>query len=57
MKSNETTQEMRMDGSTLFREEVFTDRKIGSIQRLTPVDAGGARDESRDTCIPARPRF
>jgi len=48
MKSNEMTQEMRLDAGTLFREEVFTDRKIGSIQRLTPVDASGARDESRD---------
>ena len=48
MTSNEAAREMRMDASQLYREEVFTDRKVGSIQRLTPVDGEGAVDTTRE---------
>jgi hypothetical protein len=37
-----------MDASTLYREESFTDRRVGSIQRLTPVTADGSDDASRE---------
>ncbi len=30
-----------MDAKDLCLEEVFTDRRVGTIQRLTPVDADG----------------
>jgi hypothetical protein len=33
--------EIRMDSDALYREEVFTDRRVGTIQRLTPVDGNG----------------
>lgn len=33
--------EIRMDPEALYREEVFTDRRVGTIQRLTPVDGNG----------------
>jgi len=33
--------EIRMDPEALYREEVFTDRRVGTIQRLTPVDGEG----------------
>ena len=33
--------EIRMDPEALYREEVFTDRRVGTIQRLTPVDGDG----------------
>jgi hypothetical protein len=33
--------EIKMDPRSLYREEVFTDRRIGTIQRLTPVDSDG----------------
>ena len=36
-----------MDNDTLYQEEVFTDRRVGTIQRLTPVDSQGAPDTSR----------
>jgi hypothetical protein len=39
----------RMSGQDLYHEEVFTDRRVGSIQRLTPVTADGAADPSRPT--------
>ena len=36
-----------MDGNALYREESFTDRRVGSIQRLTPIAADGSDDDSR----------
>jgi hypothetical protein len=33
--------EIKMDAASLYHEEVFTDRRVGTIQRLTPVDADG----------------
>ena len=39
--------ELRMDPATLYREDVYTDRKIGTIRVLAPVTAGGAPDASR----------
>ncbi len=36
-----------MDTDNLYLEEAFTDRRIGSIMRMTPVDGDGNRDESR----------
>lgn len=39
--------EPSMDGSSLYREEVFTDRKVGTIRVLTPVQASGGPDLGR----------
>ena len=39
--------DIEMDGANLYQEETFTDRRIGSLLRLTPITAAGARDESR----------
>ena len=36
-----------MDADNLYQEEIFTDRRVGTIQRLTPVDGEGARDAGR----------
>jgi len=36
-----------MDGNSLYREDVFTDRKVGTIRVLTPVQANGAPDLGR----------
>ncbi len=38
-----------MDKNDLYREEVFTDRRVGSIRRLMPVDANGNPDTQRAT--------
>jgi len=37
----------RMDHAALYLEEVFTDRRIGTIRRLTPVKADATTDVSR----------
>lgn len=39
--------EIRMEADSLWREETFTDRRVGSLQRLTPVGPDGSRDENR----------
>ena len=36
-----------MDPATLYLEEVFTDRRIGTIRRLTPVKPDATTDVSR----------
>ena len=39
--------EIKLDPAALFLEEVFTDRRVGTIRRLTPVTSDGAPDASR----------
>jgi len=41
------TEDIHMQADDLYREEQFTDRRVGSIQRLTPVKADGSDDASR----------
>ena len=38
-----------MDPASLYREEIFTDRAVGTLRVLTPVTADGAPDTSRPT--------
>lgn len=37
-----------MNPAELYREELFTDQKIGSIRRLTPVTPEGETDTNRE---------
>ncbi len=39
--------EIKMDPSELYREEVFTDQRIGTIRCLTPVTPDGQVDSGR----------
>jgi hypothetical protein len=39
--------DLRLDGTSLYREEVFSDRHVGSIRRLVPVRPDGSDDTSR----------
>ena len=39
--------EIKLDASSLYREEMFTDRRAGTLRRLTPVTADGSDDASR----------
>jgi len=43
----ETTNDIRVDPKQLYLEEVFTDRRVGTIRRLTPVGKDGERDQAR----------
>src|SRR5262245_14544673 len=37
-----------MNPKDLWLEEIFTDRRVGTIRRMTPVDGEGKRDASRE---------
>jgi len=39
--------ELKMDPANLYREEIFTDRKVGTIRVMTPVKNDGASDTGR----------
>lgn len=39
----------RMDATSLYREEVFTDRKVGMIRVMHPVRTDGSADPARAT--------
>ena len=39
--------DVKIDPTTLYREEVFTDRRAGTLRKLTPVTVTGADDNTR----------
>jgi hypothetical protein len=39
--------EIQLDSASLYREDMFTDRKAGTIRRLIPVTPDGATDSTR----------
>lgn len=39
--------EIQLDSASLYREDIFTDRKAGTIRRLIPVTPDGATDSTR----------
>jgi hypothetical protein len=45
--ADERNQDPQMDAAALYREEMFTDRKVGAIRRLTPVTPQGETDSAR----------
>jgi hypothetical protein len=45
--SHDPSAELKMDPDALYREEVFTDNRVGTIRRMTPVDSQGHDDVAR----------
>ena len=41
--------EAAMDAASLYREEIYTDRKIGTLRVLLPVKSDGSPDAARRT--------
>ena len=39
--------DIKMDSNSLYREESFTDRKMGTVRVMTPITDDGATDISR----------
>ncbi len=39
--------EIKLETESLYREEVFTDRRAGTVRRMTPVLPDGSADASR----------
>ena len=46
-KPEQQSTELKVDPNSLYMEEIFTDRRIGTIRRLTPVKEDGQRDTAR----------
>jgi len=44
---NDQMPDLNMDAESLYREEVFTDQKIGTIRQLIPVTGDGETDLAR----------
>jgi hypothetical protein len=38
---------LELDLDNLYREDIFTDQKIGTLRQMTPVKTDGSRDDAR----------
>src|ERR687895_330308 len=47
MATKPESNEIKIDPKALYLEEIFTDRRVGTIRRLTPVKKDGVRDQAR----------
>ena len=47
MADDPSTANIEMDNTSLYIEESFTDRRVGNLQRLSPVTSDGQPDGSR----------
>lgn len=48
MATQERNAEPEMNAQDLWLEEVYTDRRVGTIRRMTPVKGDGSRDAARE---------
>ena len=39
--------DFKMEAADVYREDVYTDRKVGTIRALTPVKSDGSPDPAR----------
>ena len=47
MAGPDNAPELKMDAQDLYREDIYTDRRVGTLRVLTPVKADGTVDPSR----------
>ncbi len=47
MASQPDLPDVKLDPGSLYQEEIFTDRRAGTIRRLKPITLDGAQDASR----------
>lgn len=45
--AQDTTNDLSMNSAALYREETFTDQRVGTIRQMTPVTADGEPDNAR----------
>src|SRR4051812_10011029 len=46
-KPESNLNELKLDPKALYLEEIFTDRRVGTIRRMTPVDKDGKAEPAR----------
>jgi hypothetical protein len=49
MASQPDLPEVKFDTASLYEEQIFTDRRAGTIRRLKPITVDGSPDTSRPT--------
>jgi hypothetical protein len=49
MADTQRVADATMDVASLYREEIYTDRKVGTLRVLVPVKADGSADPARPT--------
>jgi hypothetical protein len=49
MATEQPSEDLRMDSTDLYREDVVTDRRVGTIRVLAPVKTDGSPDGARST--------
>ena len=49
MPADSRSAEAAMDATSLYREEIITDRKVGTIRLMVPVRSDGTPDPARPT--------
>ena len=54
---NERPDDIQMDVSSLCREEIYTDRRFGTIRVLVPVGANGSDDPKRPPVYTRAPQI
>jgi hypothetical protein len=47
MAEEQSLENISIDGTNLWKEENFTDLKVGSIRKMTPIKLDGSVDEAR----------
>jgi hypothetical protein len=47
LNPNDKPPEPKMDAASLYREEIITDRKVGTIRMLSPIKSDGTADAAR----------
>jgi hypothetical protein len=45
--STEKPLDAQMSADALYREDIFTDQRVGTVRRMTPVKSDGSDDPSR----------
>jgi len=53
MADQQSLENIKIDADHLWKEENFTDLKVGSIRKLTPIKLDGTEDESRNATFSA----
>src|SRR5438309_7060059 len=47
-RQNPRTPDMGMDATTLYREEIYTDRSAATLRVMVPVKSDGSEDSARE---------
>ena len=51
--TDQTLENIKIDADNLWKEENFTDLKVGSIRKMTPIKADGTEDDARTATFSA----